>query len=1163
MRRLLIAAALLMTVAVLAAPRVPTPHATIGKTASPPVIDGTLDDACWDEERPAVLTHFVDLYMNDFAPVSTSVLVAYDAQNLYIGARCEEPQMDKIRRDCHERDDPVWRDDCIEIFIDTNRDAESYVHFAINSNGAVYDERRPGDASYDADITAKGSVGDAEWTVECAIPLSDLKVQGEPGQTWGFNIGRERNPGEDKLSAWSPTYGKFLVPERFGTVTLAQKAAPVLWNLPTDAAFGPSDVQIAAGTDIAPEVSVLRNWPEKAERSWEYPTPQVQQSDERLTGLPHTWEGLYRLVDGTEYALVVQQSEGSEVLFRQAAPIHISPAPETAALAAHIAALEASVDSFGEFSGPAAEMLEEARMELQNFAEANIERQQPLAVDEWRTFQAKHASLLGQLRGLSYIVWRRSPLKGLQRTQMPDALYPPRMIELSACGNERESATFVVSNPTSETFEGRIEIGDLQFTSAAELAAADAKNLLKNGDFADVKDNIPAGWRRVQAEAAHRVETSPDGKNTFILSGPENEQASANFRQTVDLKPGTQYTLVAELSAENLGPGGGQVYVINEGWTWSTSVRPLTPTSGRREYVRTFTPPESSSYEVVLRLSSPTGGAVKFHSVKIIEGDIASSTFSSDCITMHEVLYQDLRMARTVADPIPEMDGARTLMVPPGESRQVWMNIDTAALPPGTYSGSVKITPMDTDLPAKSVPLVFEVLPVRLPERMPIAVYNWDYARDEHYVRDLVEHHNNTFLMNTHPRMSFDDDGNATGPASWSDYDKMLQVKLRHARQQGGIVLFSYGIVRDFNRRMESAHGWEFMSEPWKKAFKTWVLEFERHLRDDIGMDYDEYAVQLWDEATRQYAEMTIEAGEFMKSFAPNIRTCMDGAQSPDEVRAMDHVIDLWIPHQNVLLHRNESAELREIYGEIMENGKPVWTYTCNTNMKALEPLDYYRLKPWRVWKLGLQGTCFWAYNSWRGDPWNDFDGPIADCGTIYDGAHGPVSSRRWEATRDGREDYKCLYLLDKAAQREGEEAADRTRAFINSIVAEALAKPDDVEGFEKLRSKMLRVLEERCGANHPQLTEAPEFTLADGSITCTFETDAQTSGRLFFRVPGNAEWSSVDFVQGTKHSAEITGFPPQRDMEWYLLFWEGRGATGFDITGLSPDGWFHTAGSR
>ncbi|MFP3902724.1 MAG: sugar-binding protein [Armatimonadota bacterium] len=728
MRRLLIAAALLMTASVFAAPRVPTPHATIGKTASPPVIDGVLDDACWDEERPAVLTHFVDLYMNDVAPVETRVLVAYDAENLYIGACCEEPEIDRIRRDFHERDDPVWRDDCIEIFIDTNRDAKSYVHFAINSNGAVYDERRPGDASYDADITAEGSVGDAEWMVECAIALSDLKVQGEPGQTWGFNIGRERNPGDEPLSAWSATYGKFLVPERFGTITLAESAVPVLWQLPADPAFGPCDVQIATATEVSPDLEVLRNWPEKAARSWEHPAPQVEKSDEQMTGLPHTWQGQYRLVDGTEYALVVRQSQGENVLFRQAAPIHISPEPGTAALAAHITALEASVDSFGEFSGPAAEMLEEARTELQGFAEANIERQQSLPVDEWRTVQAKHASLLGQLRGLSYIVWRRSPLEGLQRTQMPDQLYPPRMIDLAACGNEKESATFVVSNPTSETFEGRISVGDLQFTSAAEVSAVEDRNLLKNGDFAEVEDNIPAGWRRVQAEAAYRVETSPDGKNTFILSGPENEQASANVRQTVDLKPGTQYTLIAELSAENLGPGGGQVYVINEGWTWSTSVRPLTPTSGRREYVRTFTPPESSSYEVVLRLSSPTGGAMKFHSVKIIEGDVASSTFSSDCITMHEVLYQDLRMARTVADPIPEMDGARTLMIPPGESRQVWMDIDTAALPPGSYSTSVRVVPMDTDLPTKSVPITFEVLPVRLPEKMPIAVYNWDYA---------------------------------------------------------------------------------------------------------------------------------------------------------------------------------------------------------------------------------------------------------------------------------------------------------------------------------------------------------------------------------------------------------------------------------------------------
>ena len=105
-----------------------------------------------------------------------------------------------------------------------------------------------------------------------------------------------------------------------------------------------------------------------------------------------------------------------------------------------------------------------------------------------------------------------------------------------------------------------------------------------------------------------------------------------------------------------------------------------------------------------------------------------------------------------------------------------------------------------------------------------------------------------------------------------------------------------------------------------------------------------------------------------------------------------------------------------KLLGLYKSTGKPVWTYTCSINMKSLDPLDYYRLKPWRAWKLGLNGVCYWAYNSWRGDPWNDFDGEIGDCGAVYNGPLGPVTSRRWEAWREGLEDYLYLHLLKSAA---------------------------------------------------------------------------------------------------------------------------------------------------
>ena len=129
------------------------------------------------------------------------------------------------------------------------------------------------------------------------------------------------------------------------------------------------------------------------------------------------------------------------------------------------------------------------------------------------------------------------------------------------------------------------------------------------------QNGIPLEWRRIEAKAGYMLEQQPDGARAFVLTGEPGQPAVANFRQSVELKDGQRYTLIAELSADNLPAAEGQVYVINNGWTWSTNVVPMTPTSGRMTYVRSFTPRAGGQHQVVLRISSPDGGTIRFHDV--------------------------------------------------------------------------------------------------------------------------------------------------------------------------------------------------------------------------------------------------------------------------------------------------------------------------------------------------------------------------------------------------------------------------------------------------------------------------------------------------------------------------------------------------------------------
>ena len=62
------------------------PMVAIGRTASPPVMDGRLDDDCW--RQAAMVSDFFLIGSKALAGQKTQALLAHDAGNLYVGLRC-------------------------------------------------------------------------------------------------------------------------------------------------------------------------------------------------------------------------------------------------------------------------------------------------------------------------------------------------------------------------------------------------------------------------------------------------------------------------------------------------------------------------------------------------------------------------------------------------------------------------------------------------------------------------------------------------------------------------------------------------------------------------------------------------------------------------------------------------------------------------------------------------------------------------------------------------------------------------------------------------------------------------------------------------------------------------------------------------------------------
>lgn len=186
---------------------------------SPPVIDGSLDDAVW---REAPWTEpFVDIRGPDWPDpyLGTRAKIVWDERFLYVGAELEEPHLWATLAD---RDAILYREHDFEVFLDPDGDGLAYYELEINALGTEFDlfldkpYRRKGRADIAWDIEGlrtavrlEGTLNDPSdedggWSVEIAIPWSSLRPPGapadsavaapRPGDVWRVNFSRVQWP---------------------------------------------------------------------------------------------------------------------------------------------------------------------------------------------------------------------------------------------------------------------------------------------------------------------------------------------------------------------------------------------------------------------------------------------------------------------------------------------------------------------------------------------------------------------------------------------------------------------------------------------------------------------------------------------------------------------------------------------------------------------------------------------------------------------------------------------------------------------------------------------------------------------------------------------------------------------------------------------------------
>ncbi len=214
------------------------PRYAVGAVKEEMVVDGHLSEKAWAGAAPITLLFPWDEQTG--AKQRTTVKLLRDQNYLYVGYECEDAD---ITARHENRDDPVYRDDCVEIFIRPNEKSDHYIGLEMNARGVLYDYFFPFPGKLEPGFNLDGVLlktqlrgtlnqsddKDQGWSLELAIPwqsLSKLAKHLPPagGEQWRVQINRwDGTEPHRRLSMWCHSGLKRPHPhnpERFGRLVL-------------------------------------------------------------------------------------------------------------------------------------------------------------------------------------------------------------------------------------------------------------------------------------------------------------------------------------------------------------------------------------------------------------------------------------------------------------------------------------------------------------------------------------------------------------------------------------------------------------------------------------------------------------------------------------------------------------------------------------------------------------------------------------------------------------------------------------------------------------------------------------------------------------------------------------------------------------------------------
>lgn len=258
----------------------------------------------------------------------------------------------------------------------------------------------------------------------------------------------------------------------------------------------------------------------------------------------------------------------------------------------------------------------------------------------------------------------------------------------------------------------------------------------------------------------------------------------------------------------------------------------------------------------------------------------------------------------------------------------------------------------------------------------------------------------------------------------WARKERLLRDELRAYKGARTVLLYV-----SWNAQIEPTR---WSSEDLRREIEGWLSRLSTVMASE-GYEYDDWAIYPADEPAGETLEFVARVAAWMKARDKRVRVYANpGAVDVLDllpggaVRSALDVVDLWQPLLGPAADR---------LGPVLrQRGNGRWSvYSVGTAPAKTAVPNCYRKVAWEAQQLGATGLGFWSFSDTGGSSaWDDLDGARADWAVVYEADSGVVSSRRWEAFRQGVMEYRIL--ADCALAGANAPQARSCEAFRRSI---------------------------------------------------------------------------------------------------------------------------------